>query len=117
MIIPAVDVIEVPHESLNVPFSLENLSIDHLRLTADTYPLLIDVGDNQRVDYIRNIRFSHCQFVAKRPPSFNYKPEHHVSDWRFLDCAFTITEPAKKNMCWFPHAEGIVFDNVRWSAK
>ena len=106
-----------PPDRPNVPFALENLSFDHLVLTTDTYPLWISVGKNQRVDYMRNVRFANCQFTSKLPPAFDYKPEHHVSDWRFSNCEFTITEPVGKGSCWFPHADGIVLDNVRWSAK
>ena len=101
-----------------VPFALENIRFENMRLTSFTIPFGIMVGACERVAYMRNVCFSNCQFRSQLPPVFKFRPQDCVSDWRFVDVDFSIEKP-KGSLTpdmgvWFDNAEDVVMERVRW---
>ncbi len=101
-----------------VPFALENIRFENLRLTSFTIPFGVMVGPCERVAYMRNVCFSNCQFRSQMPPVFKFRQQDHVSDWRFVDVDFNIEKPkgylSPNTGAWFDNAADIVMERVRW---
>ena len=102
-----------------LPFSLENVRFENMRLLSHTLPFGLAVGAGERVAYMRNVSFSNCTFVSQWAPVFKVRPQDNVSDWRFEDVEFRIEKPRgslpRDTGVWFDNASGIVMERVRWS--
>ena len=81
-----------PPLSERLPFYAENIHFSNMTIFGSRIPFEISIGGNQRVDYIRNISFSHCRFKSPNLPRVSFHERNNVSDWRFSDVVFEIGE-------------------------
>ena len=81
-----------PPLSERLPFYAENIHFSNMTVFGSRTPFEISIGDNQRVDYIRNISFSHCRFKSPNLPRVSFHERNNVRDWRFSDVVFEIGE-------------------------
>ena len=103
-----------PPLSERLPFYAENIHFSNMTVFGSRTPFEISIGGNQRVDYIRNISFSHCRFKSPNLPRVRCRPQDNVRDWRFSDVVFEIDEGAKKTAQEvFKDIKNAEFDNVK----
>ena len=103
-----------PPLSERLPFYAENIHFSNMTIFGSRIPFEISIGGNQRVDYIRNISFSHCRFKSPNLPHVSFHERNNVSDWRFSDVVFEIGEGAKKTAQEvFKNIKNAEFDNVK----
>ena len=103
-----------PPLSERLPFYAENIHFSNMTIYGSRAPLDISIGDNQRVDYIKNISFSHCRFKSPNLPRTRFHERNNVRDWRFSDVVFEIGEGAKKTAQEvFKGIKNAEFDNVK----
>ncbi len=103
-----------PPLSERLPFYAENIHFSNMTIFGSRIPFEISIGGNQRVDYIRNISFSHCRFKSPNLPHVSFHERNNVSDWRFSDVVFEIGEGAKKTAQEvFKDIKNAEFDNVK----
>ena len=81
-----------PPLSERLPFYAENIHFSNMTIYGSRAPLDISIGDNQRVDYIKNISFSHCRFKSPNLPRTRFHERNNVRDWCFSDVVFEIGE-------------------------
>ena len=81
-----------PPLSERLPFYAENIHFSNMTIFGSRIPFEISIGGNQRVDYIRNISFSHCRFKSPNLPHVSFHERNNVRDWRFSDVLFEIGE-------------------------
>lgn len=103
-----------PPLSERLPFYAENIHFSNMTVFGSRTPFEISIGGNQRVDYIRNISFSHCRFKSPNLPRVSFLERNNVRDWRFSDVVFEIDEGAKKTAQEvFKDIKNAEFDNVK----
>ena len=103
-----------PPLSERLPFYAENIHFSNMTIYGSRAPLDISIGDNQRVDYIKNISFSHCRFKSPNLPRTRFHERNNVRDWRFSDVVFEIGEGARKTAQEvFKGIKNAEFDNVK----
>lgn len=103
-----------PPLSERLPFYAENIHFSNMTVFGSRTPFEISIGGNQRVDYIRNISFSHCRFKSPNLPRVSFHDRNNVRDWRFSDVVFEIDEGAKKTAQEvFKDIKNAEFDNVK----
>ena len=76
-----------PPETL-LPFSAENIRFSNMTIFGSLSPFDISIGDDQRVDCIKDVSFSHCRFTSPNPPRTRVHERNNVRDWRFSDVTF-----------------------------
>ena len=104
-----------PPPSERLPFYAENIHFSNMTISSYLYPIVITIGEGQRVDYIKNISFSHCRFKAPNPPRVKCRPQDNVNDWRFSDVTLDVLESnvgRKEFKDLFPNTTGFEFCNV-----
>ena len=103
-----------PPLSERLPFYAENIHFSNMTVFGSRTPFEISIGGNQRVDYIRNISFSHCRFKSPNLPRVSFHERNNVRDWRFSDVVFEIDEDAKQTAEEvFKDIKNAEFDNVK----
>ncbi len=99
------------------PFAVENMLFSNIEAQTRRF-LIIDLNDNDRVDYIRNISMRGIHAVCGLYPIIRALPEHHVSDIDFTDFVLEMRhtpehpEYADTGLN-FKYAENIFFNNFR----
>ncbi len=117
-----------PKKDEILPFSVENVRFSNMSINSFLAPFYISIGSTENVAFLRNIAFSNCRFRAQCAPVLEFRPEDHVSDWRFSDVTFEIAKPRGTHGRgdtgigsigvgggWFENARDVTFDNVKWS--
>ena len=112
-----------PPLSERLPFYAENIHFSNMEVVSDTVPVSLTIGDTERVDFIRNISFSHCRFKSAAPPYAHCRRKDNVNDWSFNDVTFRISASPKggtvpgsrewKPDDFFSNVSNFEFENVR----
>ena len=107
-----------------LPFYAENIHFSNMEVVSDTVPVSLTIGDTERVDFIRNISFSHCRFKSAAPPYTHCRRMDNVNDWSFNDVTFEISASSKggtdsgsrtvKPDDFFSNVANFEFENVRF---
>ena len=105
-----------PPLSKRLPFHAENIRFSNMSISGCQMAFSAFARGSERIDFIRNISFSHCRFSSPVPPRCEFRPKDNVSDWRFSDVVFEVSgKPAKLKSIkeYFPNTSGFEFDNVK----
>ena len=102
-----------------VPFGVENVRFENVRLTSRTVPFIVSIGGWERCEGLENVTFSNCRFRSRMAPVFACRPEDNLAGWTLSDVTFEILKPkgSLTPNCgvFFDNGRDISLERVKWT--